>query len=269
MNSSTFAVPKMDCPAEERLVRMALYGHAAVRELRVDLSAREVTVVHEGPAEPIDRALIALHLGARLQRTETGVPEQWADVPANDERRALVVVLAINAGMFVAEAIGAYVADSTALLADSLDMFADAGVYGIALYGATRGGAGQHRAARLSGYLQLALALGALSEVIRQLIGGSEPTAITMALVAVAALVANVTTMWLLARHRQGGPHMKASWIFTTNDVIANMGVIVAAGLVTLTGSSVPDLIVGTAIALVVMSGAIRILRLGRVEMND
>jgi Co/Zn/Cd efflux system component len=64
------------------------------------------------------------------------------------------------------------------------------------------------------------------------------------------------------ARHRHGGAHMKASWIFTTNDVIANLGMIVAAGMVGLTRSNVPDLAVATVIALVILNGAIRILRL-------
>jgi Co/Zn/Cd efflux system component len=68
--------------------------------------------------------------------------------------------------------------------------------------------------------------------------------------------------MWLLSRHREGGAHMKASWIFTTNDVIANIGVIVAASLVRFTGSNVPDLVVATGIALIVLNGAVRILRL-------
>ena len=81
--------------------------------------------------------------------------------------------------------------------------------------------------------------------------------------VAVVALAANATCMWLLARHRQGGAHMKASWIFTTNDVIANCGVIVGGILVRVTGSAAPDLIVGTAIGVVVLSGALRILRGG------
>ena len=103
---------------------------------------------------------------------------------------------------------------------------------------------------------------GALAEVVRRLVFGSAPEAPLMIIVAFAALIANTTSMWLLARHRQGGAHMRASWIFTTNDVIANLGVIVAAGLVQLLGSNVPDLVVATGIALVVLNGAVRILRL-------
>ena len=83
-----------------------------------------------------------------------------------------------------------------------------------------------------------------------------------MIIVASAALAANATSMWLLSRHRQGGAHMKASWIFTTTDVIANLGVIVAAVLVQLSGSNVPDLVVASLIVVVVLNGAIRILRL-------
>jgi Co/Zn/Cd efflux system component len=57
---------------------------------------------------------------------------------------------------------------------------------------------------------------------------------------------------------------MRASWIFSTNDVVANLGVILAAGLVAMTGSRLPDLVVGAAIASVVLAGAVRILRMSR-----
>ena len=164
--------------------------------------------------------------------------------------------------MFAGEAVGALLADSSALLADSLDMFADAAVYGVALFGVHRARATQLKAARVSGVLQLLLAVGALAEVVRRIVFGSAPEAPLMIIVALVALTANVTCMWLLAGHRSGGAHMKASWIFTTNDVIANVGVIVAAVLVRLLQSPVPDLVVATIIALVVLNGAIRILRL-------
>jgi Co/Zn/Cd efflux system component len=83
-----------------------------------------------------------------------------------------------------------------------------------------------------------------------------------MAVVAVAALAANIASMWLLARHRSGGTHMKASWICTQTDVIANLGVIAAALIVYVFESALPDLVVATVIAFVVFGGAIRILQL-------
>ena len=151
--------------------------------------------------------------------------------------------------MFVGEFIGAYLADSSALLADSLDMFADATVYGIALFGVYRSHSIQLKAARLTGVLQLALALGTFAEVARRLIFGSDPDVPSMVIVTLAALAANVTSLWLLARHRTGGAHMKATWICTQTDVIANFGVIAAAVMVYLFQSALPDLVIATVIA--------------------
>lgn len=260
---TVFAIPKMDCAAEERLIRMALAGQDAVQSVHADLAARRLTVVHEGAPDAVDATLRSLNLGSRLIETVDAPDTDVATGPTQkEEARTLTIVLAINAGMFLGEAVGAVLADSSALLADSLDMFADAAVYGLALFGVHRARATQLRAARLSGVLQLVLAFGALAEVVRRLVFGSQPEAPLMVGVALAALTANATSMWLLARHREGGAHMKASWIFTTNDVIANVGVIVAAGLVRLLGSNIPDLVVATGIALIVLNGAIRILRL-------
>ena len=263
MKKTTFRVPKMDCAAEERLVRMALEGRPEVQRVDVDLSARELTVVHEGDPSTVDVILKPLNLGS--EQIGTAEASELDEVPgpsSEQEARTLKIVLAINASMFVGEATGAILADSSALLADSLDMFADAAVYGIALFGVHRARARQLRAARISGFLQMLLAAGAFVEVVRRLVFGSEPEAPLMMGVAAVALTANVTCMWLLARHRRGGAHMKASWIFTTNDVIANLGVIVAGVLVRTLHSNVPDLVVASLIALVVLNGAIRILRL-------
>jgi Co/Zn/Cd efflux system component len=101
-----------------------------------------------------------------------------------------------------------------------------------------------------------------MAEVVRRWLFGSEPAASIMIVTAGAALIANAASMWLLSRHRHGGAHMKASWIFTTTDVIANLGVIIAAVAVRVMGSNTPDLAVAVMIAMVVLSGAVRILRL-------
>ena len=262
-NRTRFSVPKMDCAAEERLVRMAIEPYQWVRRIDVDLTARAVDVYHDGPPENVHRLLRPLNFGAEVLDSAPFDRELAEGLPTSgaSEKRTLTIVLAINAAMFVAEFIAGYLADSSALIADSLDMFADAAVYAIALYGAGQAIGGQRRAARLSGSLQLALAGGALFEVVRRAIAGSEPESALMMAVAAVALVANATCMWLLAAHRGGGAHMKASWIFTTNDVIANLGVIVGGVLVWVTRSAVPDLVVGAIIGVVVLTGAVRILR--------
>ena len=76
------------------------------------------------------------------------------------------------------------------------------------------------------------------------------------------ALLANVSCLFLLAKHRDGEAHMRASWIFSTNDVLANLGVMAAGALVAWTGSHVPDLLVGIAVSALVLLGAYRIFRL-------
>lgn len=244
-------------------MRLALSASPDVRFVEVNLSSRTMTAVHEGSPEALSALLAPLNVGARLvSRADADLGDIPSPATGSDEARALALVLAINATMFVGEMVGAYLADSSALLADSLDMFADAAVYGIALFGVSRTHTTQLTAARVSGVLQFLLALGALTAVAHRLWFGSTPEAPTMLIVACAALAANTACMWLLARHRHGGAHMKASWIFTTNDVIANMGVIAAAGLVRLLGSNIPDLVVATGISLIVLNGAIRILRL-------
>jgi Co/Zn/Cd efflux system component len=264
---SAFAVPRMDCPSEERTIRMALDGLASVRALSFDLPGRRLTVWHEQGAAPIIAGrLEPLGLGAHLVETRTGAPA-IAGMPTPEaqggaEARTLWVVLAINAVMFVVEFVGGLLVQSTGLLADSLDMLADATVYGLSLYAVGRAATHKLRAAHLSGMLQVVLALGALFEVIRRAFRGSEPEPTWMLGVAALALVANVICLVLVSRHREGGAHMKASYIFSTNDVIANLGVIVAGALVAWTGSRFPDLAVGAIIALVVLSGAVRILRL-------
>jgi Co/Zn/Cd efflux system component len=270
MLKTVFDVPKMDCPSEERLIRMALDKTDAVRKLEFDLSKRRLTILHEGSATNLLTLLQPLGFGASIQTSEElgeieeilSSEQQEGENPA--ESRVLKVLLAINATMFVAEIVAGWLAESTGLLSDSLDMFADAVVYGLSLYAVGKAASMKRRAARLSGYLQLVLALGAFSEVLRRFILGSEPEAVTMIGTATLALIANVSCLVLLARHRHGEVHMKASWIFSTNDVIANAGVIAAGILVRATSSHLPDLIIGAIIAGVVLLGATRILKLSR-----
>ncbi len=264
--TSLFAIPEMDCPAEERLVRLALQPVAVVLSLAFDLSARELRVVHRGEAAVIEAALQPLGMGARwcsstVNETEPEPQAILPDVEAG-EARVLRWLLGLNAMMFVVELITGWWAQSTGLIADSLDMLADASVYALALMAVGRGVAHQMRAARLSGALQLALAVGVLVEVVRRAVTGSSPEPTTMSGVAVLALAVNLTCVVLLMRHRDGGVHMRASWIFTSTDALANLAVIGAGALVAWTGSNVPDLVIGLLIALLVADGARRILRL-------
>ncbi len=260
---SLFAVPKMDCPAEESLVRMALNTVAEVHQLSCDLGARTLTVWHEDDPTALLARLEPLRLGAHLLETGRGdVPPVSLPLESETERRTLWVVLILNAAMFVIEIVAGWLAESTGLLADGADMLADATVYGLALYAVGHSAARKLRAARVCGALQMGLALAAMGDVSRRAVFGSQPEAPAMMGVSVVALAVNVTSLLLVARHREGGVHMKATYICTANDVLANLGVIVAGALVAGTGSRVPDLVIGAVIASVVFQGAVRILRL-------
>lgn len=258
------SISKMDCPSEERLIRLALEGVAGVRGLTFNLQDRTLTVVHACDAKALMAKIEPLGLGASLVKSEERADVEVAPTDDAAEGRVLRLLLGINAAMFIVELTFGVVAQSTGLIADSLDMLADAFVYGVSLYAVGRSVAHKRGAARASGWLQAALATGAVFEVVRRSIYGSEPVEMLMIGVAFVALLANLTCVALLARHRDQGVHMRASWIFSTNDALANLGVMVAGGLVLLTGSPVPDLVVGAVVGLVVMSGAIRILRLSR-----
>lgn len=177
------------------------------------------------------------------------------------ERETLRLVLGINAFMFVFEMILGLLAQSTGLIADSLDMFADASVYAISLYAVGKSGDLKIRSARLSGFAQIFLALLVLVDVLRRFILGSDPIGILMMGVGFIALLANTACLFLVAKHRGSGVHMRASWIFSRNDVIANAGVILSGGLVWALGSRYPDLVIGLAITIVVLRGGLQILK--------
>lgn len=264
---SVYTVPKMDCPSEERMIRLALNGFEDIRGLSFDLSDRRLKVVHDGEAEPITAKLATLGLGASLQETAAADPESIKAVgdtaiSAEQESGTLRWLLGINAVLFVVEMTAGLIAHSTGLIAESLDNFADAAVYGLALYAVGHSVKMQVRAAHLAGVLQLILAVGVLAEVVRRFVFGSEPESLVMMGIAFIALIANTTCLLLISKHREGGAHMKASWIFSANDVVINLGVITAGALVAWTGSNYPDLIIGSFAGIIVLNGARRILAL-------
>lgn len=262
---SVFSIQEMDCPAEEQMVRMAFSDVEQVHSFDFDLSTHTVAITHQGDAQALLEYLHPLGLRTALVRSEEVAPEALGQSETEmnaAEAGTLKILLGINGAMFVLEIVVGFIAESTGLIADSVDMFADAAVYTIALVAVGKAAAGKLRAARLSGWIQLVLALGVLSEVVRRMIFGSEPISTLMMFMGVLALVANVVSLVLVARKRDRGVHMKASYIFSANDVIANLGLIIAGALVAWSGSSYPDLIIGTIIGIVVLSGAYRILKL-------
>lgn len=265
---SEYHVSRMDCPSEEGVIRMALDSVEPKVTLEFDTPNRIVRIFHGDNADVIEERMHSVGLGATLEITSPvdsdaiAQAHEDAQQEAQKESGILKWLLAINGIMFVIEITIGWWAQSTGLIADSLDMFADAAVYGVALYAVGRSTRLKLRSAHFSGWLQLMLAFGALSEVVRRFMFGSEPASVLIMSMGLAALAANVLCLVLIAKSRNRGAHMKASWIFSANDVIANLGVILAGGLVAWTGSRYPDLVIGLIIGVVVLNGARRILQL-------
>ncbi len=183
------------------------------------------------------------------------------EVKEREQSRVLIVLLVINAVMFLVEVITGIFAESTALIADSLDMLADAAVYSIGLYAIGKSLLVKAKAAYLSGVFQILLGFGVLIDILRRVVLGSEPESMFMIGIGIVALMANTVCLMLLHKHRQGEVHMRASWIFSRNDVIANTGVICGGLLVAYTGSAWPDLIIAVLITAIIVRGGIHIIK--------
>jgi cation diffusion facilitator family transporter len=180
------------------------------------------------------------------------------------QQRVLLIALVLNATMFVVGLIAGLVAQSTGLIADSLDMLADAAAYSIALSAVHRDDLFKARAASVSGSLVLVLGIGVLLDAIRRAVIGSAPESGVMIGVASISLVVNATVLYLLGKYRDQGVHLRATWIFTRVDVIANLAVILSGLIILVTSFRFADLIVGAAIGSYVIKEALEILREAR-----
>lgn len=264
MQKTIFLISKMDCPSEENLIRMKLEGLEEIHHLDFDIAKRTLTVFHKGSSEKIESSINELNLGGKMQSTEeTSINEFEED---SKQRKLLWTVLAINFAFFVIEISTGLLSRSMGLVADSLDMLADAFVYGISLIAVGGSVLRKKRIAKVAGYFQITLALIGFIEVLRRFFGAEQlPDFTTMIYISVLALIANSVCLYLLQKSKsKEEAHMKASMIFTSNDVVINLGVIAAGLLVMWLNSNLPDLIIGTLVFVLVIQGALRILKLGK-----
>lgn len=263
MKKTIFSVPKMDCPSEESLIRMKMDGFPSVGKLEFNLADRKVIIYHNDDIDPITKELKSLNLGAELISTESDIaPPIDSDAI---QKKALYLVLGINFIFFLIEMTSGLISRSMGLVADSLDMLADALVYGLSIYAVGKAANQKKSIARISGFLQLALALFGFGEVLRRFFGMVElPEYKIMVIVSGLAMIANISCLFILLKNKSREAHMRASMIFTSNDVVINTGVILAGVLVLLLKSNKPDLIAGAVVFFIVITGAFRILKLAK-----
>lgn len=177
-----------------------------------------------------------------------------------DQRRVLIIVMVINLVMFAAEFGGGVVARSSALMADSIDMLGDALVYALSLYALHRGSRWEAGAAIAKGAIILAFGVVVIFEIADKIVNGVPPSSGLMLMFGSAALVANIACLALLWRFRKLNVNMSSTFECSRNDVASNVGVLVAAGLVVVTGTAWPDIAIGAIIAIIFLRSAWKVL---------
>ena len=173
----------------------------------------------------------------------------------------LKAVLGINATMFAVEIAAGIAAGSVALVADSLDMLGDALVYGFSLYAVTRGLREKAISALLKGGIMGAFGLVVLLQAGYRALHPDAPVVALIGVIGALALVANGTCLALLWRHRADDINMRSVWLCSRNDIIANVSVLIAAAGVWATESAWPDIIIGTALAVLFFRSSVQVIR--------
>ena len=177
-----------------------------------------------------------------------------------DQRRVLVIVMIVNIAMFVAEFGAGVVAQSSALMADSVDMLGDAFVYALSLYALSRGTRWQAGAALTKGLIILAFGLGILIEIASKIGNGVTPSSRLMMIFSAIALLANGFCLALLWRFRKLNVNMRSTFECSRNDVASNIGVLAAGALVAVSGSFWPDIVIAAIIAAIFLRSALSVL---------
>ena len=185
-----------------------------------------------------------------------------------EHKKVLIAVLIINAVLFLVEAAAGFLANSTALLADSLDMLGDSLVYGFSLYVLWLGALWKARVALFKGVIMALFGMGVLVELVYKILSGIVPSAETMGIVGALVLLGNGVCFSLLLRHRSDDLNMRSTWLCSRNDIIANVSVLGAAAGVKIFNSSWPDILVGAAIAALFLKSAWAVLRESFVELR-
>jgi Co/Zn/Cd efflux system component len=231
--------------------------------LDFDLLNRQLTVFHTNDHDIIFTYLDSLHFDTTF--IETKHTDISISSHENKEKQSLYIVLAINAILFIIELISGFISNSMGLIADSFDMLADSIVYSLALFAIGGTLLRKKNIAKAAGYLQLILAIWGFIEVLRRFIGiESLPSFQTMIGISILAFIGNAICLYVLQKSKSKEAHMQASMIFTSNDIIVNLGVILAGVFVYITHSQYPDLIIGIIVFILVVKGAFNIFKLSK-----
>lgn len=195
--------------------------------------------------------------------------EGQPDLGTSDKRKILWIVLALNVAIALGFFATGLLGDSSALIANGLDNSSDAIVYAISLMALTRPPRWKRIAARFSGIMLLAFAVGVVIDAGRRFLTGSDPIGTTMMIMALVAAAVNLLSLLLLKRLKEKDVNLRAATTFSFNDFISNGGILIAGGVVLWTGQNWPDLVVAIGVAAIAIYGGIDILRDAHREADE
>ncbi len=260
-----YRVTGMDCSSCAAKIENAARAFAGVQEVRVSIASQEMTLRLDDKAAPL----------LELERTITGLGYQLARLDGNDDddkipnlshvtlsyKRALWIVVLLNVGYGVIEIVGGFIAGSQALKADALDFVGDGLISFLGLIAVGWGLAARAKAALLQGIFLGVLGMGVLGLSAYRVLVLQQPEAQLMGVLGLIALAVNIAAAVVLIPHRHGDANVRAIWLFSRNDAIGNVAVVIAAFLVAWTQTPWPDLVVAVVIAGLFLQSAFSIIR--------
>lgn len=276
--SIRYQVTGMDCTSCVAKIEKAARGVSGVRDVRVSLTAQTMALDLEDPEVQLAEVEGAVRsMGYQLDRIDVSpssgsddddrIPDLSHVTPAY--RRALWTVVLLNVGYGAAEIVGSFLADSQALQADSLDFLGDGLVSFLGLVAVGWGLAARARAALVQGIFLGVLGLGVLGATGYRVLVLQQPEPLLMGGFAAAALIVNVLAAVVLIPHRQGDANARAVWLFSRNDAIGNLAVVIAAGVVWWTATPWPDLVVALVVAGLFLQSSWSIIKDARAELRQ
>lgn len=264
--TTRYRVIGMDCAHDAREIEGAARDSGAVNEVRVSVSSQIMTLQlsPHGSTESLTQAINAI--GYQLEPiTGDSTPAQ-----ANPAyRRALWLVILLNVGYGVIEMVGGFLSDSQALKADALDFFGDGLITLLGVIALGWGLAWRSRSALIQGVFLGILGIGVIVNTVMRLAEGYVPEAGMMGAFAIVALMVNVASTIVLLPHRTGDANVKAVWMFSRNDALGNVAVIIAAVIVGRIGAAWPDIVVAFVIAALFLQSSWVIIRDARADLAD
>ena len=189
--------------------------------------------------------------------------------PHGPKRKILWIVLVLNLIMFFVEGIAGWMAQSNALMADALDMLGDAAIYGFSLFVIQLAPIWRTRSGIIKASIMSLFAFGILGSALYRVSHQVVPVASAMGIVGSLALVINLFCAYLLLRFKDDDINMRSAWLCSRNDVLANLGVLAAAGGVAWTNSHWPDLVVGVIIAGLILQSSFGIFKDAKIELEN